>query len=745
MKKTLASLLIASTVFSVSALGASALFEPMNVTQMKEILDSSDGDATGKMAFAWDFEDVPTENNTYNSDALAMINEFLDGGRYSYIAEDSGLTAQRGVAGLKEVGTFVRKSSGKSVVVYSFESVQTLLAGDAASAFYTELSEAYAEDPSAPYVHLCGGFVLEGDEQITLSIAETVVYDTVKHGDFNGNAYNIYGDAYASSINGSVGGIQFKTPDGAIRLEDGELVWGKAYKNYDAEGYKSTDAYADVYTTGSSYNKAHDAMAGKSFVLSASVRAPYTFDSVSGTMEIFRTRSSFAGLDGKVTLDAVLVKYNVSTREIYVYSAGKEIKTGIYLSDLSSTTIAVHVRPRDNAFDFYADGVLVVKDAAFLNDAAIKQIVSAEKTAPSGLMEDFTLTRLRLFYASTRILTGDLICVDDFAWYFSDSYLERSEHGKTLVGRSAELKDKLYLNFYMNINRSAFNDYENNACVKLKIGSEYTELPLMNGEQIESGEYAGLSKYSFGISFLDIDEEITLSLSAENGRVLYLYGMEEGTGLLATDSYKTSALEYFKCLLDEENGFNDQTVNLARATLNYAAYMRKNYFSGANSNIPENELPNFGCAYTQEELDAVTSELVADSVDSDLYKEYVRFGEIHGLRIVSNSFMYEDGTYILTKFNYVSVRVLTVNGKVLQVSEDGKYEYKINVADPLGMNDVYTVEFNDGHDYSIIKISPYQMAANMMNAQSTGKSTVEYLKAMYLYACAAEEYVSFER
>ncbi len=745
MKKIIASLLIASTLFSVIALGTSAVFEPMDVGQMQEALDSSGGDASEKMVFGWDFDDIPIENKSYNSDVKASIGELLEGGRYSYTVEDKDETAQRGIAGLAEVGTFERKSSGKSAVIYSFGTSETLAAADAASAFYAQLSESYAQDPSATYVRLCGGFVLEGDEALILSVAETLVYDTVKHGDFNGNNYNIYGDAYSSSIVGSVGGIQFKTPDGAIRLEDGELVWGKAYKDYDAEGYISTDAYADVYTTGANYDKLHDAMAGESFVLSASLRAPYTFDKVSGTMEIFRTRSSFTGVDGKVTLDTILVKYNVSTREIYICSAGKDIRTGIYLSDFDNTTVAVHVRPKENAFDFYADGILVAKDVTFLTDAIIKQIASAEKTEPTGALEDYTLTRLRLFYASVKILTGDLICVDDFAWYFSDSYLERSEHGKTLVGRSAELKDKLYLNFYMNIPRAGLSDYENNACVRLKVGSEYTDIPLMNGKMVESGEYAGLLKYSFGMSFLDIDEELTLSLSAENGRTLYLYGMEDGTELLATDSYKTSALEYFKHLLAEENGFGEQTVKLARAILNYAAYMRKNYFGGANSNIPAEELPNFGYAYTAEELDAVTSELVANSVDSELYKEYVRFGDIYGLRVNSNSFMYEDGTYILTKFTYVSVRALTINGKAVKTSEDGKYEYRISIADPLGMNDVYTVEFSDGHDYSIIKISPYQMAANMMNAQSTSKAAVEYLKAMYLYACAAEEYFNSER
>ncbi len=740
MKKVLAFLIIASTLLSVGALGASAVFEPMDVGQMKEALDSSDGDASGKMAFGWGFDDIPTEDKAYDNDVKASIKELLEGGRYSYTVEDKDATAQRGVAGLAEVGTFVRKSSGKSAVVYSFETAEGLIAADAASAFYTQLSEAYGQTPSTPYVHLCGGFVLEGDEVLILSVAKTSVYDTVKHGDFNGNNYNIYGDAYASSITGSVGGIQFKTPDGAIRFEYGELVWGKAHKDYYAEGYKSTDAYADVYTTGADYNKLHDAMAGESFVLSASVRAPYTFDTVAGTMEIFRTRSSFTGLDGKVTLDTILAKYNTSTREIYIYSAGKEIKTGIYLSDLDSTTVAVHVRPKENAFDFYADGILVAKDVTFLTDAMIKQIVPAEKNEPSGALEDYTLTRLRLFYSSNKMLTGDLICVDDFAWYFSDSYLERSEHDKTLIARSAELKDKLYLNFYMNIPRATLNDYQNNACVRLKVGSEYTDIPLMNGKVVESGEYKGLLKYSFGMSFLDIDEELTLSLSAENGHTLYLYGMDGGTDLFAKDSYKTSALEYFKHLLDEENGFGEPTVKLARAVLNYAAYMRKNYFSGANANIPAEELPNFGYAYTAEEIDAVTSELVADSVDSELYKEYVRFGDIHGLRINSNSFMYEDGTYILTKFTYVSVRDLTVNGKAVKPSKDGKYEYVISIADPLGMNDVYTIEFSDGHDYSIIKISPYQMAANMMRAQDTSEASVEYLKAMYLYACAAEEY-----
>ena len=287
-----------------------------------------------------------------------------------------------------------------------------------------------------------------------------------------------------------------------------------------------------------------------------------------------------------------------------------------------------------------------------------------------------------------------------------------------------------------------FGEYENVAYVRLAVGETVTERPVMSGKIVESGEYKGLVKHSFPVSFLDIGKETKLSFVSSGGRVHYIYSPKyNNDSLSATAIYSSSVLDYMKYLLDDENGFDDGVKRLVRAALNYAAYIIKNEFKG-NLAKPQEELPNYGYAYSAEELDAISADSLSAAVQSALYKEYVRFGDVYGLKVLKNSLVCEDTTYISITYEYTSNRTLTINGVAVKPSSDGKYEHRIYINDPRWANDVFTVEFNDGYNSSIIKVSPYHLAANVIKAPTSTADNVECMKVLYLYSLSVEEYVN---
>ncbi len=723
MKKLIAFLLAFATAFTALCVGASAFFEPMELEEMEAELAASPSEAA--MAFAWEFDDAPTEVKEYRNNIPETIAALTDRGWHTYTEESDGEVEARDIEKLVGAGTLLRKNSTRKATVFKFSDSAS------AEAFCSSLKT------DGHFAQSSDVYVVFGDESTVLSVVRTEVSAAVKNTYCtSAEGYEILDGAFLSANKSSVGGIQFRTPDAAIRLEDGELVIGKAQKDCDSESYISRDAYMDVYVAGVDYNKAHSTTAGKDFVLTASVRAPFNYNTSKSTVEVFRTRSAFNDNTGKVTLDATLVAYNSDTREIIIYSDGAARNTGIYLSDYDYTSVAVHVHPKENKFDFYADGILIVKDAVFLTDAKREKIVSASGNAPSGNTADYTLTRLRLFYSGIKALSGDIICVDNFAWYYSDEYLERSSFDKTVLGISADIKEKLYLNFYMNFPRATISDY--NAALEASIGTERESLLLISGTPVEGGEFDGCMKYSVALDFTDLAREISLRLVSE-GRLLYFYSQDLSAEFLGKSEYKTSAEKYFKYLCDEKNGFDQKTRNLARAVLNFGAALQKR----ENPKIAENLLPNKGVEYTADEYGGISQKTLREEIDSDAYKVNGYYGSIFGMTLTSYAFSSDkDGLYLKVTYNYVGRRSVSVNGEEVLKNSIGAYEYKIYIKHFLLLDDVYTLTLWDGKSGGYIKFSAYHIAANILASETAQPHAVEFAKSLHLYVKAAEEYLN---
>lgn len=726
MKKIIAALMSFVTVASTVSLGVHALFEPMSAEELNGALTYEGGESDGGagLVYAWDFGGIGTEDRTYENDVADEVKKALNNGRATYTINSR--VDELGIQNLLEVGTFKQKYTNRSFVLYTFSDAES------AESAFPQIKESAGDE----YVLLYKKYILHGDERLIGSTVQTAVNGAVKSGSYASNGETVFGDMFASAGIGDTSYMSFKTPDSAIRLENGELIFGKVCKDDGAESYESIDAYMDVAVNDFNYDKAHDVIGGKSFVLTATLRAPQTDYSITGgTMELFRTRTVFTPEGGvRTVIDTSLAKYSIYTREILLCSEGETIKTGIFLSDYSETTVAVHVHPTENTFDFYVDGILIATGLEFLPSADASKIAAANGAAPSGDTADYTLTMVRLFYANYKTLSDDALCISDFAWYFSEEYLDRSEHPETFAVRSAEIGDRLYFNLYLNFPRSITG--MGGSALNIDIGGSATEV---YGEIVDGGALDGLVKYRIGIDFKDLTKEITVTLAFEDSENMYFYYSDgDGdTGFLAKTEYKTSALDYFRYLLEEENGYGEDVRAVARAILNVGAYAQKKY--GGFVTVPDGELANFGYAYTGDELGAVDFDAMCASIDSEIYKETARIGAVSNLTVTSVSLVFDGGAYVSVKYRYVGMRELSVNGKVPTESADGKYEYKIKIGNPLNADGVYTLAFDDGEDTCIMKIPPLYVAATAI--KSNGDSTnAQYIKALYLCMLAAEDY-----
>lgn len=738
MKKLISFLLLVSLALSVVAIGASAVYAPIDTKEMKAALDEkATAGEGGGMALGWGFDDIGTKSVEYVKNAYDEASALARAGKYTFTRESADETAARAVDGLSSVAVLEKKDGSESITLYKFEDIEK------AAAYAETLAAKYApeEEGKEPevYVRALGVTVAEGKKELVYKVGVTVVDNAVLHGDFISSAKEEMQSGYYESLKeGSTSGMQFKTPDSAIRYRNGELIISKAEKDYyvtdgSYAGYKSVDAYMDVYATEFDYAGLHDAHGGDSFVLSARLRAPYSYlgSSVSGTMNIFTPRCAFNvkvnGVQKKLTIDQTVLQYNASTREVFAIDGGVKVNTGTYLSDYEYTTVAVHIHPTTNTYDFYVDGLCVLEEAQFLSNANLQNLHSDPYAEPTGDGADYTLTRVRLFYMNYKNLTGDILCIDDFAWYFSEEYLERAEDQTSVVAKSLTVGARLYINFYLNLHRAVLYDYSVN--VAISVGDRTVNTIAMAGVPVTDGELQGLVRYSAEIDVSELDDEITLKLVSDKGNLIYLYG-DTGAKLRGYTEYKTTVKDYLATVIDGEQ-FSENERALAKATLNYGA-AAECYFAGIKFGSGDlKDLPNEGYEYG-EELDSVTYDDFVDAVESEIYKNYTSTGSVPLLKIVKNTLSFDNGIYITVTYSYTGMKNLKVNG------EKPTGEYKINVGCLDAMNSVYTVVFHDGTNCMRMKISPYHLAANMMSSELAPDYTVNFIKVMYLYNKAFE-------
>ena len=755
MKKIVSFFLILSLMTGILSVGVNA-FEPMNSAQMKDALnaDLEEGEFGG-MAFGWGFEDVPTVTKEYVKDAFEEAKKLSSKKGYELTEWAVDAVTETEIEGLLSALDLLYDTS--SVTVYKFDTVEAAeVYAKALEKLYApetdgEAVEADTDQSTSPYVRHCGFSVAVGDKDLVYKIGVTVVEDVVpvaQNSSFNyftaDKFEGISDGAYTSIKETYRGGMEFKTPDSAIKLRDGALVISAAYKDYYVTsgsygGFISSDAYMDIYTAGNpKYSDHHDAHAGAGFVFSARMKAPFDYmaSTATGKITVFTPRSHFAknSVNEKTVFDQPLLRYDVSTKELLIVDNGKDVSTGIRLSQYEYMTVAVHVKPKTNSFDFYVDGILVAKDATFLTEANIAKIYDSETGKITANVEDYTLTRARLFHTSRTLLTGELLYIDEFSWYFSEEYLEKNDFTETVSAISMDVGDTPYMNVYLSLPNATIYDY----MTTLEFSSEKRKqsLILMLGEKVEDGEYKGLYKYSLPIGFDELTDEIEISLKSMGTVTPYFYGDNgQQKGLCRIDSYKVTPIDYLAEIMNGD--YDNETKECVRALLNYSAAVIE-YKEGVKyGQTVTKELPNKGFEYTKEELEAITSDVVIEGVNSEEYKTVTVLGNVENLTLKSTSLDFDGGIYLVLTFKYAGMRKLTANG-----SDFDGTEYRIKIDSLHHAKEVYTVVVDDGNGCMQVSVSPFTVAAELMNKKGVRPYERNLVRAIYLYTEKSEDYGS---
>lgn len=779
MRRITALALSLALLFSACALSAAAL-TPKEMNEELKAIKEENPDSKSGMMVAWDFDDMPTVTKEYVKDAYEEAKKLSESGGTRYILTDTPEEeiAAYEIDGLCAVRLIENRDKTRAVTVYKFD---TLLAAAAYAEVLLAKHAPEEGEEAEVYVRQCGYTVVEGEKALASLVGVTVVDSVVPvnnppkdiYSYYSGGTpcgeegcadceagvcekYAIYDDAYTALGASNKGSFGFKTPDSAIRMVDGALIIGQKYKDYHTtaadlpsgmssyEGYMSADAYADIYPSNLGYTQLHKNFAGESFVFSIRMKAPYDYlsEGATGKISIFTPRSNFSvkinGEEKKVVFDQNLIKYDTATKEVLICSAGTEMRTGIYLSEYDYSTIAVHVNPKSNSYDFYADGILVAKGVTFLSAANIAKIHSDPYAEPTGNLADYTLTRARVFHTTRTMLNCELLYIDNLALYYADEYLEKCENEDTVGGISASLGDNLYMNYYLKFPESYATDFNTKLVFEAKGHTE--ESMVVDGERVAEGEYKGFFKYSFPLDADDLTGGVSLKLESVSGtnlRTLYFYGDTAATnGFLGVNEYSHNPSEYFKYLSDERNGFDAETRGLSRAVINHLAavivYRMSEKYGGTE--IQLQNMPNAGLEYTEAELSAVTKESFTAMIKSE-NKTQTTEGKVTGLSVRAVVVPDSVGKTLsfTLKYTYTGKAALTVDG------EPSVGEVEIDATLYTALDDYYALFTTEG-EWARVCISPFAAIADNLDADGTKSYEKKLFKSVYYLKAAFDAY-----
>ncbi len=171
---------------------------------------------------------------------------------------------------------------------------------------------------------------------------------------------------------------------------------------------------------------------GRDFVVSFDVRAVEHEAYKKVTTDLIRLTSFYSPTkDGAtVTYSESLLQMDCNSYAVSIPSiAGrKPPKLGITVPTDRFMSIAVHVHPKENAYDLYIDGEMIAANLMFLSKAEQKKIGTYDESgalvlsARENVMEDYCLSYARLCNTNGWTIEGDLFMLDNVTMYFSDTY-----------------------------------------------------------------------------------------------------------------------------------------------------------------------------------------------------------------------------------------------------------------------------------------------------------------------------------
>ena len=284
-----------------------------------------------------------------------------------------------------------------------------------------------------------------------------------------------------------------------------------------------------------------------------------------------------------------------------------------------------------------------------------------------------------------------------------------------LYGHSISLDGDIGVNFYMELDESilssqtAYMQFDVPDGKKTETQIVYVKDVLDDPVTIGGRTYF---KFKCQVAAKDMAAEIAAQLHDGNAR---------------GEEYKYSVREYAKYILDNPDNYNEKTINLVKAMLNYGSAAQEYFLNESGS-----DLANYGLDTDYKKVDDVT----ADTIDkpyiaarTSLPKEISFEGVTLSLRSETTlSFYFKSDTDL--RDEYLSFFELT---------PDGYLVYRIRGISAAELDNVFSI------DLALLAslecyYCPLTYCYNVLDRKSGSAALQKVCKALYLYNQAANDY-----
>ena len=288
-----------------------------------------------------------------------------------------------------------------------------------------------------------------------------------------------------------------------------------------------------------------------------------------------------------------------------------------------------------------------------------------------------------------------------------------------LTDRNVELGDEIGMNVYLELSETAKADANTFVRLTGADGKKFEEYALKDLELMTDGDAVGRYKATLPLRSIDMTSEVKVEL-VKDGEA---YG----------SAYTTSVAEYLEVLI--ERSTDEETVALAKATLNYGAYAQL-YFAEHNENgaIAKN-LANASLSDSDKaDIDAVTADMLIEN----------RISQTGEVQLTSATLVLTSQTKMKLYFNATSTAVVTVGDKELTkyaTDNEGEYYVIIDGVNPAGLNDRVDLTITDGDKVGNVSLSVLSCVDAILYAgDAMPEALTNLAKAIYLYNVAADAY-----
>ena len=285
-----------------------------------------------------------------------------------------------------------------------------------------------------------------------------------------------------------------------------------------------------------------------------------------------------------------------------------------------------------------------------------------------------------------------------------------------LYGHSISLDGDIGVNFYMELDQSilssqtAYMQFDVPDGKKTETQIVYVKDVLNDPVTISGRTYF---KFKCRVAAKDMAAEIVAQLHDGNAR---------------GEEYKYSVREYAKYILDNSGNYNDKTINLVKAMLNYGSAAQEYFLNESGS-----DLANYDLETDYNKVDDVTAETINKPYNATVTKlpEEISFeGVTLSLRSKTTlSFYFKSD---------IDLSTVLGDDYPIETTPDGYQVYRIRGISASELDNDFAIDKAEADCH--LSYSPLTYCYNVLHRKSGSDALQKVCKALFLYNQAANDY-----